>query len=144
MENKLFHAIAYPIIWVYSTRKLSGRDTLKLEAQAATPEVVHSCRDCVVHLVVNDIYQASTAYSVNGLRALKLEETRMLLTSVAYVHLKHAEVSKYTQNLAPASQTILLSGPTELYQQIQSRYGSPNNGASFKRSTSDRILARFI
>jgi len=39
------------------------------------------------------------------------EQTRVLLTSVAYVHLKHAEVSKYTRNLAPASRTILLSGP---------------------------------
>lgn len=39
------------------------------------------------------------------------EETRVLLTSVAYVHLKHAEVSRYTRNLAPASRTILLSGP---------------------------------
>jgi hypothetical protein len=39
------------------------------------------------------------------------EQTRVLLTSAAYVHLKHAEVSKYTRNLAPASRTILLSGP---------------------------------
>lgn len=39
------------------------------------------------------------------------EHTRVLLTSAAYVHLKHAEVSKYTRNLAPASRTILLSGP---------------------------------
>ena len=39
------------------------------------------------------------------------EQTRVLLTSVAYVHLKHAEVFKYTRNLAPASRTILLSGP---------------------------------
>lgn len=39
------------------------------------------------------------------------EQTRALLTSAAYVHLKHAEVSKYMRNLAPASQTILLSGP---------------------------------
>ncbi|TKY70986.1 hypothetical protein E2542_SST07281 [Spatholobus suberectus] len=46
------------------------------------------------------------------------EQTRVLLTSAAYVHLKHAEVSKYTRNLAPASRTILLSGPAELYQQV--------------------------
>ncbi|CAI8589354.1 unnamed protein product [Vicia faba] len=95
------------------------------------------------------------------------EKTRVLLTSAAYVHLKHAEVSKYTRNLAPASRTILLSGPAELYQQvlakalahyfeaklllfdvtdfslkIQSRYGSSNNEISFKRSTSDTTLAR--
>ncbi|MED6113165.1 hypothetical protein PIB30_068310 [Stylosanthes scabra] len=95
------------------------------------------------------------------------EQTRVLLTSAAYVHLKHAEVSKYTRNLAPASQTILLSGPAELYQQmlakalahyfeaklllldltdfslkIQSRYGSGNQESSFKRSTSESTLER--
>ncbi|CAN1300453.1 hypothetical protein LINPERPRIM_LOCUS24588 [Linum perenne] len=46
------------------------------------------------------------------------DQTRVLLTSAAYVHLKHAEVSKYTRNLSPASRTILLSGPAELYQQM--------------------------
>ncbi|MED6191502.1 hypothetical protein PIB30_000600 [Stylosanthes scabra] len=96
-----------------------------------------------------------------------IEQTRVLLTSAAYVHLKHAEVSKYTRNLAPASQTILLSGPAELYQQmlakalahyfeaklllldltdfslkIQSRYGSGNQESSFKRSTSESTLER--
>lgn len=39
------------------------------------------------------------------------EQTRVLLTSAAYVHLKHADVSKYTRNLSPASRAILLSGP---------------------------------
>ncbi|XP_045813461.1 uncharacterized protein LOC123907304 isoform X2 [Trifolium pratense] len=95
------------------------------------------------------------------------EQTRVLLTSAAYVHLKHAEVSKYTRNLAPASRTIMLSGPAELYQQvlakalahyfeaklllfdvtdfslkIQSRYGSSNIENSLKRSTSETTLAR--
>ncbi|CAK8539333.1 unnamed protein product [Lathyrus sativus] len=95
------------------------------------------------------------------------EKTRVLLTSAAYVHLKHAEVSRHTRNLAPASRTILLSGPAELYQQvlakalahyfeaklllfdvtdfslkIQSRYGSSNKETSFQRSTSDTTLAR--
>lgn len=46
------------------------------------------------------------------------EQTRMLLTSAAYVHLKHAEVSKFTRNLSPGSRAILLSGPAELYQQL--------------------------
>ncbi|KAK9665374.1 hypothetical protein RND81_14G108200 [Saponaria officinalis] len=45
------------------------------------------------------------------------EQTRTLLTSAAYVHLKHAEVSKFTRNLSPGSRAILLSGPAELYQQ---------------------------
>ncbi|XP_027340718.1 putative cell division cycle ATPase [Abrus precatorius] len=95
------------------------------------------------------------------------EQTRVLLTSAAYVHLKHADVSKYTRNLAPASRTILLSGPAELYQQmlakalahyfeaklllldvtdfslkIQSKYGSTNKESSFKRSTSESTLER--
>ncbi|XP_020224539.1 putative cell division cycle ATPase isoform X2 [Cajanus cajan] len=95
------------------------------------------------------------------------EQTRVLLTSVAYVHLKHAEVSKHTRNLAPASRTILLSGPAELYQQmlakalahyfeaklllldltdfslkIHSKYGSSNKESYFRRSTSESTLER--
>ncbi|KAL0304352.1 UNVERIFIED_CONTAM: Spastin [Sesamum radiatum] len=46
------------------------------------------------------------------------ERTRVLLTNAAYVHLKHFDVSKHTRNLSPASRAILLSGPTELYQQM--------------------------
>jgi len=49
------------------------------------------------------------------------EQTRVVLTSAAYVHLKQADISKYTRNLAPASRTILLSGPAELYQQMLAR-----------------------
>ncbi|GAB2227651.1 hypothetical protein Droror1_Dr00009478 [Drosera rotundifolia] len=41
------------------------------------------------------------------------EQTRVLLTSAAYVHLKHSEVSKFTRNLSPGSRAILLSGPAE-------------------------------
>ncbi|XP_056174182.1 uncharacterized protein LOC115675410 isoform X3 [Syzygium oleosum] len=95
------------------------------------------------------------------------EQTRVLLTSAAYVHLKHAEVSKYTRNLSPASRAILLSGPAELYQQmlakalahyfeaklllldvtdfslkIQSKYGTANKEYSFKRSPSESTLER--
>ncbi|KAK7822252.1 uncharacterized protein LOC112034429 [Quercus suber] len=94
------------------------------------------------------------------------EQTRVLLTSAAYVHLKHADVSKYTRNLAPASRAILLSGPAELYQQmlakalahffeaklllldvtdfslkIQSKYGSAKD-SYFKRSISASTLER--
>ncbi|CAN6464620.1 unnamed protein product [Victoria cruziana] len=46
------------------------------------------------------------------------EQTRVVLTSAAYVHLKQADLSKYTRNLSPASRAILLSGPAELYQQM--------------------------
>jgi hypothetical protein len=49
------------------------------------------------------------------------ERTRELLTSAAYVHLKHYDVSKHTRNLLPASRAILLSGPAELYQQTLAR-----------------------
>ncbi|XP_043697385.1 uncharacterized protein LOC122648193 isoform X2 [Telopea speciosissima] len=95
------------------------------------------------------------------------EQTRVLLTSAAYVHLKQAEFSKYTRNLSPASRAILLSGPAELYQQMlakalahyfeaklllldvnnfslkmQSKYGSSNNEPSFTRSISEMTLER--
>ncbi|XP_042504919.1 uncharacterized protein LOC122081748 isoform X2 [Macadamia integrifolia] len=95
------------------------------------------------------------------------EQTRVLLTSAAYVHLKQAEFSKYTRNLSPASRAILLSGPAELYQQMlakalahyfeaklllldvnnfsqkmQSKYGSGNKELSFKRSISEMTLER--
>ncbi|KAF9618024.1 hypothetical protein IFM89_039421 [Coptis chinensis] len=95
------------------------------------------------------------------------EQTRVLLTSAAYVHLKQAEFSKHTRNLSPASRSILLSGPAELYQQmlakalahyfeaklllldvtdfalkIQSKYGSLTKEPSFKRSISETTLER--
>ncbi|KAJ6341733.1 hypothetical protein OIU78_009813 [Salix suchowensis] len=94
------------------------------------------------------------------------EQTRVLLTSAAYFHLKHAEVSRYTRNLSPASRAILLSGPAEPYQQmlakalahyfeaklllldatdfslkIQSKYGV-NKECLFKRSNSETTLER--
>ncbi|CAN1254148.1 Uncharacterized AAA domain-containing protein C24B10.10c [Linum perenne] len=100
------------------------------------------------------------------------EQTRVLLTSAAYVHLKHAEVSKYTRNLSPASRTILLSGPAETYQQmlvkalahyfdaklllldvtdfslkIQSKYGTTKDSVSsvgIMRSTSMERLSGFL
>ncbi|XP_042465238.1 uncharacterized protein LOC122047818 isoform X2 [Zingiber officinale] len=46
------------------------------------------------------------------------EKTKVILTSTAYVHLKQTDILKYTRNLSPASRAILLSGPTELYQQM--------------------------
>ncbi|WOG90817.1 hypothetical protein DCAR_0310063 [Daucus carota subsp. sativus] len=93
------------------------------------------------------------------------ERTRMLLTSAAYVHLKHLDVSRHTRNLSPASRAILLTGPAELYQQMlakalshyfeaklllldvpdfsmkmQSKYGSSKKEAPLKRSISDVAL----
>ncbi|KAA8539987.1 hypothetical protein F0562_026679 [Nyssa sinensis] len=95
------------------------------------------------------------------------ERTRVLLTSAAYVHLKHLDVSKYTRKLSPASRAILLSGPAELYQQMlakalahhfeaklllldvtdfslkmQGKYGSAKKESSFKRSISEVTLER--
>lgn len=95
------------------------------------------------------------------------EKTRVLLTGAAYVHLKQLDISKHTRNLSPASRTILLSGPAELYQQMlakalahhfkskllllditdfslkmQSKYGCTKKEASFKRSISEMTLDR--
>ncbi|CAL4959105.1 unnamed protein product [Urochloa decumbens] len=96
------------------------------------------------------------------------EQTRVVLTSAAYVHLKQADISKYTRNLAPASRAILLSGPAELYQQmlakalahyfqaklllldptdflikIHSKYGTGGRTEQpFKRSISETTLER--
>ncbi|XP_030475168.1 cell division control protein 48 homolog C-like [Syzygium oleosum] len=95
------------------------------------------------------------------------EQTRALLTSVAYVHLKHSDFSKHARNLSPASRTILLSGPAELYQQMlakalshffesklllldvtefslkmQNKYGITNKESYFKRSISEATFDR--
>ncbi|XP_047320182.1 uncharacterized protein LOC124924149 isoform X2 [Impatiens glandulifera] len=94
------------------------------------------------------------------------ERTRILLTSAAYVYLKNLDVSKYTRNLTPASRTILLSGPAELYQQMlakalaqnfqakllildvadfslkmQSKYGCAKSQPGFKKSISEVTLS---
>ncbi|RDX58160.1 hypothetical protein CR513_62544, partial [Mucuna pruriens] len=45
----------------------------------------------------------------------------VLLTSAAFVYLKHLHFSKHTRNISPASKAILLSGPPELYQQMLAR-----------------------
>ncbi|XP_050384848.1 uncharacterized protein LOC126801516 isoform X2 [Argentina anserina] len=96
-----------------------------------------------------------------------LERTRMLLTSAAYVHLKHSDLSKHTRNLSPASRAILLSGPAELYHQMlakalahffksklllldvtdfsikmQSKYGCTKKESFHKRSISEATLER--
>ncbi|XP_030533443.2 calmodulin-interacting protein 111 [Rhodamnia argentea] len=95
------------------------------------------------------------------------EQTQALLTSAAYVHLKHSDFSKHARNLSPASRTILLSGPAELYQQMlakalshffesklllldvtefslkmQNKYGITNKEPSFKRSISEATFDR--
>ncbi|XP_059629136.1 ribosome biogenesis ATPase RIX7-like isoform X1 [Cornus florida] len=95
------------------------------------------------------------------------KRTQVLLTSAAYVHLKHLDVSKYTRNLSPASRAILLSGPAELYQQMlakalahhfeakllllditdfslkmQSKYGSARKESCLNRSISEVTLER--
>ncbi|XP_052187450.1 uncharacterized protein LOC127798146 [Diospyros lotus] len=95
------------------------------------------------------------------------ERTRVLLTSAAYVRLKHLDISKHTRNLLPASRAILLSGPAELFQQMLARalahhfeaklllldvtdfslkmlakYGSAKRDLSLKRSISEVTLER--
>ncbi|KAI4340902.1 hypothetical protein MLD38_025696 [Melastoma candidum] len=93
------------------------------------------------------------------------DQTRALLTSAAYVHLKHPEISRHTRDLSPASRTILLLGPSELYQQMlakalaqlfesklllldmnalslkmQNKYGVVGKGSSLKRSLSELTM----
>ncbi|CAN4127284.1 unnamed protein product [Withania somnifera] len=95
------------------------------------------------------------------------EQTRVLLTSASFVHLTTADFAKHTRNLSPASRTILLSGPAELYQQMlakalahyfnaklllldvtdfslkmQSKYGGTCKEYSFKRSISETTVGR--
>ncbi|RDX63832.1 hypothetical protein CR513_57687, partial [Mucuna pruriens] len=95
------------------------------------------------------------------------ERTRVLLTSAAFVHLKHLHFSKHTRNLSPASKAILLSGPAELYQQmlaralahyfeskllllditdfsvkLQNKFGCYRKVPSFRRSISEVTLER--
>ncbi|KAI7740178.1 hypothetical protein M8C21_013483 [Ambrosia artemisiifolia] len=95
------------------------------------------------------------------------EQTRTLLTSAGVVYLKNIDFSKHIRNLAPASRTILLSGPAELYQQmlakalahyfeaklllldvtdfslkLQCKYGASAKPNSLKRSISESTLAR--
>ncbi|KAL9263234.1 Outer mitochondrial transmembrane helix translocase-like protein [Drosera capensis] len=95
------------------------------------------------------------------------EQTRVLLTSAAYVHLKHFEVSKFTRNLSPGSRAILLSGPAESYQKklaealanyfeaklllldvadfslkMQNKYGCFKRETGFKRSVSEMTLEK--
>ncbi|KAL6508381.1 hypothetical protein OROHE_021923 [Orobanche hederae] len=95
------------------------------------------------------------------------ERTRVLLTSAAYVHLKQLDVSKHTRNLSPASRSILLSGPAELYQQMlakalahhfeaklllldindfslkmQSKYNITKKDSSLRRSISEATIER--
>ncbi|XP_076929212.1 uncharacterized protein LOC143593478 [Bidens hawaiensis] len=95
------------------------------------------------------------------------KQTRVLLTSAAFVYLKNIDFAKHTRTLSPASRTILLSGPAESYQQmlakalahyfeaklllldvtdfslkVQSKYGSSSKETAFQRSTSETTLAR--
>ncbi|XP_039056953.1 uncharacterized protein LOC120200110 [Hibiscus syriacus] len=95
------------------------------------------------------------------------DKTWSLLTSAAYVQLKHSDVSRHTRNLSPVSRAILLSGPAELYQQMlakalahyfeskllllditdfsfkmQSKYGCTKREPSFTRSISETTLER--
>ncbi|KAK4793279.1 hypothetical protein SAY86_023714 [Trapa natans] len=95
------------------------------------------------------------------------QQTWALLTSAAFLQLKHAHLSRHTRNLSAAGRTILLSGPAELYQQMlskalahhfeskllilditefslkmQNKYGCPIKEQSFKRSISEVSLER--
>ncbi|KAJ6677224.1 AAA ATPASE putative [Salix viminalis] len=112
--------------------------------------------------------QDNASYSLLAFSSVfHCEKTRMLLTSAAFVHLKHADFSKHTRNLSPASRAILLSGPAEFYHQMlakalahdfesklllldvsdfsmkmQSKYGCSKKESSFSRSISGTTLER--
>ncbi|KAL9237360.1 hypothetical protein vseg_011918 [Gypsophila vaccaria] len=88
--------------WVGSSSNLDSSISAE-QIEAELLRVVVDGKDC--HVTFDDF-----PYFLS-------EQTRTLLTSAAYVHLKHAEVSKFTRNLSPGSRAILLSGPAELYQQ---------------------------
>ncbi|KAK1698454.1 hypothetical protein QYE76_015151 [Lolium multiflorum] len=49
------------------------------------------------------------------------EQTKEVLISAAFLHLKQADLSKHIRNLSAASRAILLSGPTEPYLQSLAR-----------------------
>ncbi|KAI8540431.1 hypothetical protein RHMOL_Rhmol09G0263700 [Rhododendron molle] len=76
------------------------------------------------------------------------ERTRVLLTSAAYVHLKHLDVSKYTRNLSPATLArhfeakLLLLDVNDFSYKMQSKYGSAKKDPAFKRSISEVTLGR--
>ncbi|WCJ36751.1 P-loop containing nucleoside triphosphate hydrolases superfamily protein [Euphorbia peplus] len=95
------------------------------------------------------------------------EMTRVSLTSAAYIHLKHSDISKHTRNLSAGSRAILLSGPAEPYHQMlakalahffesklllldvssfsikmQSKYGCIRKDSYFKRSISEMSMEK--
>ncbi|KAK6137356.1 hypothetical protein DH2020_028898 [Rehmannia glutinosa] len=98
---------------------------------------------------------------------LGMRTDKGLVDKCSFCSFEKADFTKHTRNLSPASQTILLSGPAEPYQQmlakalahyfeaklllldvtdfslkILSKYGSSNKETSFKRSISETTLGR--
>lgn len=79
---------------------------------------------CMAYLLLSSVRE-HTFYQTNHLELLwvrhdflahlielyRSQQTWALLTSAAFVHLKHTYLSKHTRNLSAASRTILLSGP---------------------------------
>ncbi|XP_062232254.1 uncharacterized protein LOC133929499 [Phragmites australis] len=95
------------------------------------------------------------------------DQTKEVLISAAFVHLKKAELSKHIRNLSAASRAILLSGPTEPYLQslaralshyfkarllildvtdfslrIQSKYGSSSKGTVRNQPKAETTFGR--
>lgn len=95
------------------------------------------------------------------------EQTKEVLISAAFVHLKQADLSKHIRNLSAASRAILLSGPTEAYLQslakalshyykarlllldvtdfslrIQSKYGGSSKALVQNQSVSETAFGR--
>ncbi|PWZ11646.1 Spastin [Zea mays] len=95
------------------------------------------------------------------------DQTREVLISAAFVHLKNAELLKHVRNLSAASHAILLSGPTEAYLQslakalshyfkarllildatdfslrIQSKYGGSTKATARNQSVAETTFGR--
>ncbi|GLJ38246.1 hypothetical protein SUGI_0778610 [Cryptomeria japonica] len=75
--------------------------------------------DCVEQELLKQVVDGKDSnVTFNQFPYFLSEQTRVLLISAAYVHLKQGDISKYTRNLTPASRTILLSGSAEPYLQM--------------------------
>ncbi|KAF6162131.1 hypothetical protein GIB67_008260 [Kingdonia uniflora] len=152
-----FDEFPYYLRCIFKTKR-GGQGGYGWEARICVSSILKAFTACNPHHCTEEVKVEMVG---------KSEQTRVLLTNAAYVHLKQAEFSKYTRNLSPASRAILLSGPTESYQQmlakalahyfeaklllldmtnfsikIQGKYGISNKESSFKRSISETTLER--
>ncbi|KAI5063446.1 hypothetical protein GOP47_0022306 [Adiantum capillus-veneris] len=91
------------------TKSFNGWTSDSLSDQVLENELLALVADCGEGSVTFDRFP----YFLN-------EETKVLLTNAAYVHLKQTQLGKFTRKLSPASRAVLLSGParTEQYHKL--------------------------